>query len=109
MKINLTLSLEEEIVRLLKQEPNYSKLVNGQLEVFFRTSTVQNKKILKQNLAELKQKQKENNKKRREIEKQLIKIAESEKILKCPECNRVMFKGVCHRCGIKIELKGGEL
>ena len=108
MKINLTLSLEEEIVRLLKQEPNYSKLVNEQLEVFFRTSSVENKKILKQNLAELKRSVKEKNKKRREIEKQLIKIAEKEKILRCPQCNKVMFRRVCGPCGIKIELKGGD-
>ena len=107
MKINITLSLDEEIVRQLKAEPNYSKLVNEQMEVFFRTSTSQNKKILKQNLAELKQKTKLFNKKKREIEKQLIKIAENEKILRCPECNRIMFKGFCSRCGIKIELKGG--
>ena len=103
MKINITLSLDEEIVRRLKAEPNYSRLVNDQMEVFFRTSTSQNKKILKQNLAELKQKTKLFNKQKREIEKQLIKIEENEKILRCPECNRIMFKGVCHKCGIKIE------
>ncbi len=103
MKINITLSLDEEIVRQLKAEDNYSKLVNEQMSVFFRTSTSQNKKILKQNLAELKQKTKFCNKKKREIEKQLLKIAEQEKILRCPECNRIMFRGVCSHCGIKIE------
>ena len=101
MKINITLSLDEEIVRLLKETSNYSKLVNEQMEVFFRTSSVRNKKILKQNLADIKQLVREKNKKRREIEKQLIKIAEKEKIERCPECNRIMFKRFCSSCQIK--------
>ena len=67
---------------------------------------MEDKKILKQNLAEIKQLVKKKNKKRREIEKQLIKIAEKEKILRCPQCDKVMINRNCFVCGIKI-LKGG--
>lgn len=108
MKINLTLSLDEEIVRQLKKNNNYSQLVNEQLEVFFRTSMVEDKKILNQNLAEIKQKTRFFNKKRREIEKQLLKIEEKNKIVRCPECNKILTKNgkrfFCFKCGIGIEL-----
>lgn len=103
MKTNITISMDVEIVNRLKQEENYSDLVNEQIKVFYNASASENKRILKQNLSEIKAKTKEYNKKKREIEKKLQQIEEREKILHCPECGRVMFNRTCFKCGIKIE------
>jgi rubrerythrin len=103
MKSTLTISLDIEIINKLKQEHNYSDFVNEQLKAVFNAGWSENKKILTQNLKEIKQKNKELNKKRREIEKKIAQITEREKILRCPECGKVMIGGNCFKCGIKIE------
>lgn len=108
-KTNITISVDFELAEKLKLEKNYSNIINEQMWVFYKASNSENKKILKQNLIEIKQILKEKRKKQREIEKKIKQIEEREKILRCPECNRVMFNGVCHKCGIKIELKKEEL
>lgn len=107
MKINITLSLDEGIVFKLKKENNYSKVVNEQMKVYYNTPDSENKKILRQNLVEIKQILKINRKKQRLINKQLDIIEERAKVLRCPECDRVMINATCFKCGIKI-LKGGN-
>jgi ribosomal protein S27AE len=120
MKANITLSLDNEIINELRTIKDYSILVNEQLKAYFNARTSENKEILKQNLAIIKQNQRENNKKRREIEKRIEQIDLKYKKLKemirdkemnCPECGKSMTilrdKARC-KCGITIELKGGN-
>lgn len=106
MKATLTLSLDVELINRLKQESNYSELVNEQMTTYYQAANSENKRILKQNLAEIKQKTKELNKKKREIEKKIIKVEEKEKSFyqTCPQCGgRLTLKGNCFKCGIRIE------
>lgn len=81
-KQNLTLSLDQEIVTKLKEETNYSDVVNEQMKGFYAVKNCENKEILKNNLAKTKQILKENRKKRREIEAQLTKIDKKDKLFK---------------------------
>jgi len=82
MKNNITISLDSEIVRKLKAEPNYSELINEQMKGFYAVKTCENVGILKLNLAKIKQILKENRKKRREIEAVLSKIDKKQKLFK---------------------------
>jgi len=83
MKINITMSLDKEVVESLKEENNYSNLVNDQLKAYYDVKGCQNLAILIQNLAKTKQILKETNKKRRELDLKIKKIKQTEsKILK---------------------------
>jgi len=74
MKNHITISLDQEIVEKLKQESNYSDVINEQLKGYYYVKQVDNIETLKQNLYKTKQILKENRKKRREIEAQIKKI-----------------------------------
>lgn len=78
MKATLTLSLDIEIINKLKQEKNYSELVNDQIIAFYKSIETPDKAKLMQNLKETKQILKENRKKQREIEKKLEKVKQNE-------------------------------
>lgn len=76
------MSIDQEIVEKLKQESNYSEVVNEQMKAFYAANNCENLGILKQKLAETKQILKENRKKRREIEAQINKIDAKTKRIK---------------------------
>jgi len=82
MKNNITISLDDEIVRKLKAESNYSDVVNEQLKGYYAVKTCENEEILRTNLTKTKQILKENRKIRREIEGQLLKIDKKQKLFK---------------------------
>jgi len=82
MKTNITISLDDEIVRKLKAEDNYSDLINEQMKGFYAVKTCENVLILNQNLTKIKQILKENRKKRRIIEGKLSKIDKKRKLFK---------------------------
>jgi len=80
MKNNITISIDSEIVRKLKEESNYSDVINEQMKGYYAVKTCENVKLLKINLAKTKQILKENRKKRREIEAVLLKIDKKRKL-----------------------------
>lgn len=81
MKTNLTLSFDVEVAKQLKEETNYSDLVNEQMKAYYDVKDVENVRLLQQNLIKTKQIIKENNRKKREIIKTINKIKEKEKII----------------------------
>jgi len=82
MKNNITISIDSEIVRKLKEESNYSDVINEQMKGYYAVKTCENVEILRLNLAKTKQILKENRKKRREIEAVLSKIDKKQKLFK---------------------------
>ena len=107
MKATLTLSLDAEIIQRLKQEFNYSELVNKQLIAYYEGFSSENRKQLEQNKREIKQKIKDLNKKKREIDKKIEKIKKKELEFLCPQCGRPLSRmGTCYKCGIRIERRG---
>jgi len=82
MKNNITISLDSEIVLKLKEETNYSDVINEQMKGYYAVKSCENLEILRLNLAKTKQILKENRKKRREIEQQLAKIDKKDKLFK---------------------------
>lgn len=78
MKINITLSLDEEIVHKIREQDNGSGLVNKQMKDYFDGIDYENKQILIKKLAEMKQYKKETSKKIRKFEEKLKKIKEKE-------------------------------
>lgn len=81
-KQNLTLSLDQEIVSKLKEENNYSEVVNEQMKAFYSVKSCQNIQILSLELAKTKQILKENRKKRKELEQTIDKINKKQKLFK---------------------------
>jgi len=81
-KTTITITIDKDIAELLKQENNYSSLINEQLKAFYAVKECENKQLLNQKLAEIKQILKKNRKKRREFEAQLAKITQKEKKIK---------------------------
>jgi len=79
MKHNITISLDHEIVSKLKQENNYSDVINEQMKAFYEEESIENIQILKEKLVKTKQIIKESNKKRRDIEKHMEKLRIKEK------------------------------
>jgi len=80
MKSTLTLSLDTEIILKLKQENNYSDVVNEQMKAFYNADSIEKIPILKQNLAEIKQILKKNRIRQRDINKKIKQIAEKERL-----------------------------
>ena len=79
MKTTITICLDQELVLKLKEENNYSDIINQQIKAYYNIKDVQNIGILKENLAKTKQIIKENHKKQREIVKLIEKLKEKEK------------------------------
>ena len=82
MKTNITISIDQELARKLQEESNYSDVINEQMKGYYNVKTCENIETLNTKLAETKQILKENRKKKREIEGQLIKIDQKNKKFK---------------------------
>jgi len=82
MKQNITISIDQEVVYKLKGENNYSDVVNEQMKSYYAVRSCENLVTLRQNLTKTKQILKENRKKRREIEAQILKIEKKDKLFK---------------------------
>lgn len=116
MKQTIHITIDEEIVRKLREIDNYSSVINEQMTAYFNDLEGLNKGYLKEKQREIKQFMKEKRKELRLIEKKLNKITQKEKeileiVHRCPECGKEMFvlRGIATcKCGISIELKGGE-
>jgi len=79
MKINKYISIDEDIFRQLSRESNASDLINEQLKTYYNRKNCENLALLKQNLADLKQINKENNKKAKELIKKIDKLEQKNK------------------------------
>ena len=82
MKSIITISLDIEIIKLLKAESNYSDVINEQMKGFYDVKKVENLEILNQKLTEIKQNSKILRKKRRIIEENIAKIDKKQKLFK---------------------------
>jgi len=82
MKSNITITIDQEIVKMLREETNYSDVINEQMKGYYAVKTCENQEVLRLNLAKTKQILKENRKKRREIEAALLKIDQKHKKIK---------------------------
>lgn len=79
MKINKYISIDEDIFKRLARETNASDLINEQLKAYYNKKNCENVVILKQNLVILKQINKENNKKAKELIKKIDKLDQKNK------------------------------
>jgi len=79
MKSTLTISLDTDLIELLRKEDNYSDAINQQLRGFYFGDRCDNIKILRENKREIEQKLKQMRKKAREIDKKLQKIVDNER------------------------------
>ena len=82
MKSNITISLDNEIVKKLKAEINYSDLINEQMKGYYDVKLIENKELLNQKLAEIKQILKISRKKKRDIDDMLNKIDKKDRKIK---------------------------
>ena len=83
MKINLTISLDKEIVEWLKEMDGYSGFVNKQMKAVYDVVNCENLEILSRNLLKTKQILKEGRKERRDLMKKIKKIKEKQaKVIK---------------------------
>ena len=78
MKINITISLDREIVEKLKEENNYSELINRELKAFYDGVEAYSFKKLKQKQAEIKRFLKEKRKNLKEINQKIQKVETKE-------------------------------
>jgi D-hexose-6-phosphate mutarotase len=79
MKINKYISIDEDIFYKLKKETNASDIINKQLRAYYNVKDCENIEILKQNLYKIKQINKENRKKEKEIASKLLKLDQKNK------------------------------
>lgn len=79
MKINKYISIDEDIFKLLSKETNASELINEQLKAYYNQKNCENLVLLKQNLANLKQINRENNKKAKELIRKIDKLDQKNK------------------------------
>lgn len=83
MKINITISLEKEIVERLKEEDNYSELINREIKAYYEGVESLNLKRLKQKHAEIKLILKQKRRESREVGRNIEKLEQKEsRILK---------------------------
>lgn len=83
MKINITISLDKEIVERLKEENNYSVLINKEIKAYYEGVESLNLKKLKQKYTEIKRILKEKRREAREMIRKIEKIEQKEsRILK---------------------------
>jgi hypothetical protein len=83
MKINITISLDKELVERLKEENNYSDLINREVKAYYDGVEAYNIKKLKKKRVETKQILKEKRKELKEINKKIEKVETKEaRILK---------------------------
>lgn len=78
MKINITISLDEDIVNRVKQENNYSQMINEQLRTYYDDKNTENLAILNKKLAEIEKKAREIKRNKMEINKKIKKVKEKE-------------------------------
>ena len=88
MKSILTISLDQEIIKFLKEETNYSEVINEELKARYTLKKVQNLAILNKKLAEIKQNMKILRKKRRVIEDNIEKITQKQKLFRKKQLSR---------------------
>lgn len=79
MKINKYISIDEDIFKQLSREDNASDLINKQLKAYYNIKNCENIEILEQNLCKIKQINKENRKKEKEIASKLLKLNQKNK------------------------------
>ena len=82
MKSIITISLDQEIIKFLKEETNYSDVINEELKARYTLKKIENLEVLNKKLAEIKQNMKIFRKKRRIIEDNIEKITQKEKLFK---------------------------
>ena len=82
MKSIITISLDQEIIKFLKEETNYSDVINEELKARYTLKKIENLEILNTKLTEIKQNMKILRKKRRIIEENIEKITKKEKLFK---------------------------
>ena len=82
MKTIITISLDTEIVKLLKAETNYSDLINQEMKGYYDVKKIENLEFLNKKLAEIKQNLKISRKKRRDVEETINKITKKQKLFK---------------------------
>ena len=82
MKTIITISLDTEIVKLLKAENNYSDLINQEMKGYYDVKKIENLEFLNKKLAEIKQNLKISRKKRRDVEETINKITSKQKLFK---------------------------
>lgn len=105
MKINITISMDEDVVHYLKGQTNYSKLANDVLKEYIEGISDNDLPKLKEKLAKINQKQAKNRRRKKEITQKIKKIKEKEsKILnlskKYPD---IVFKSI-ESCKTTMEL-----
>lgn len=79
MKVNKYISIDEEIFKRLSKEINASDLINQQLIAYYNQKSCENVEILKQKYAEIKQINKENHKKEKELRLKIDKLTQKNK------------------------------
>lgn len=79
MKQSITICLDSELVAQLKEEENYSNVINEQIKALYNVKQCKNLSKLQQDLKELKQEIKQKRKKQREIEQNISEIRGNEK------------------------------
>jgi predicted CopG family antitoxin len=79
MKINKYISIDEEIFRHLSRETNASDLINELLKAHYNKKSFENVEILMQKYAEIKQINKENHKKEKELFKKIDNLKQKNK------------------------------
>jgi len=88
MKSTITFTIDIELAQKIKQETNSSGLINTLLKEYYDKINCENSILIKQKLSELKQIIKENNKKKRFLDKKLKIILEKEtKVLEIKKKN----------------------
>lgn len=78
MKINITISLDEDLIYKLKLESNYSNVVNECVRSFYDDKSTENLQILSKKLAEIEQKARVIKRSKIEINKKIKKVKEKE-------------------------------
>jgi len=81
MKNRLNISLDDEIIDRLRQEENYSDIVNRQLKEYYLANKIENIERLNQKLINLKAIHKQTNREMREIKAQIKKIKDKEALV----------------------------
>jgi len=82
MKTNITITIDQEIAKKLREETNFSDLINEQMKGYYDVKKSENIEFLSKELIKTKQILKKNRKKRRDIEETIEKITQKQKNFK---------------------------
>lgn len=105
MKVNITLSLDEEVVHYLRGQKDYSPLANKVLKEYIEGAETENLLKLKQKLVEINQKQAKDRRLKKEIVTKIKKITEKErKILKITRGLNEREMELLKNCDSRIKL-----